>query len=400
MWKQLAVPVFLGAALAASAAGGETASASFADSASHWAKESIEKAVGKGYVDGYEDKTFRPDRQVSRGEFVKMVVTALKLPVSGKTDGGEWYVPYANAAVSAGIHRWSDFAGGDWNTPITRQEMARMVVRATDRELQKAETNKPDGELMYLATKAGLIQGLSGGELGEGEATTRAQSVTVIERILTVNGGGKLEVDKYAVNRAELAWHKTNIFTVMPEFFGKVLPISNNGVVLTDGWNPDNLFVETPDGNFRAELDSVIAIDMDDPSDPHRNLLGDVSKLKWWNPFTRNGQSVFELSNCYVIYFKGRVAYNRDTSTYVNSDVFASQNISGILTDRQDMENGIISGVSNIYQNKLGDYPAKVIPKKVKTRGEISINISAPAIPPNNIYTKYLLNSKVPESIE
>src|SRR5690606_28224077 len=48
------------------------------DISTHWAAATINSAIQKGYVDGYEDSTFRPDRSVSRAEFVKMAVTAMK----------------------------------------------------------------------------------------------------------------------------------------------------------------------------------------------------------------------------------------------------------------------------------------------------------------------------------
>lgn len=235
-------------------------SKSLVDNSNHWAKESIETAVSKGYVDGYEDHTFRPDLSVTRAEFVKMAVTALKLPVSGETTGGDWYLPYVNAAVSAGIHRWSDFSNGDWNTPITRQEMARMIVRATDKELQKADTSKSDSELMYLATKAGLIQGLSGGELGVAEATTRAQSVTVIERILTVNGGGKLDVDRTALSYAEVELRGSNAETMLG-VKPKALPM--------------NLELGGP---VKVELDQMLVVDLDSQEGAFRSLFPAVRK--------------------------------------------------------------------------------------------------------------------------
>src|SRR5690606_35990949 len=153
-------------------------------------------------------------------------------------------------------------------------------------------------ELMYLATKAGLIQGLNNGELGVDQPTTRAQSVTVIERILTVRAGGTLEVDKYAVNRAELAWHQTNVFTVMPEFF--------DNERARRSWNPDNLFVEAPDGSYRGELDALIAIDLDDPNDPHRGLLGDLTTLTWTHSYAKGDHLVSEVRDVYALYYKGR----------------------------------------------------------------------------------------------
>ena len=72
---------------------------------------------------------------------------------------------------------------------------------------------------MYLATKAGLIKGVGIGQIAPKGLTTRAQAIVVIERILSKNTGASLDVDKYAVGSAEIAWHGTNIFTVMPEMW-------------------------------------------------------------------------------------------------------------------------------------------------------------------------------------
>jgi hypothetical protein len=196
----------------------------FPDVTADWQKEPVALAVQHGYVDGYEDGTFRPDNRVTRAEFAKMVTTALKLPTGQSASGDDWYVPYINAAVNAGIHQWSDFTTGDWNTPITRQEIARMAVRAVG---IKAEESNVDS-FMYEATKAGLIQGLEGGKLGKDEATTRAQSVTLIERILDKKAGKELPVDKDAQSYAEYEYKGHNIETVF-EFVGmkaRQLPIT------------------------------------------------------------------------------------------------------------------------------------------------------------------------------
>jgi len=44
------------------------------DIAGHWAAAYIRQAVQLGFVSGYEDSTFRPDRRVTRAEFATMLV--------------------------------------------------------------------------------------------------------------------------------------------------------------------------------------------------------------------------------------------------------------------------------------------------------------------------------------
>ena len=45
----------------------------FPDISGHWAKDYINQAANKGFVNGYEDGTFKPDRNITRAEAVTLV---------------------------------------------------------------------------------------------------------------------------------------------------------------------------------------------------------------------------------------------------------------------------------------------------------------------------------------
>jgi hypothetical protein len=269
------------------------------DIEAHWAKESILKAVDKDYVDGYEDGTFRPELNVSRAEFLKMAVTAMKLPLNSIAGGSEWYKPYVEAAAAKGNLRESDFPLGAINQPITRLEMARISVRFTDITLQDKAAQIEDKLLMYNAAKAGLIQGLSYGELAPEKSTTRAQSVTIIERILSVNGGGDLEVDKYALSNAEIAWHKTNIVTMLPRYFSNGI-----GEYKNNNFKAENMYFSADNGNFINEITKLVVVDMSDLNDPNRSLV--PSDLTWrgydlgFNPVPSNSYVILGISHIKV----------------------------------------------------------------------------------------------------
>lgn len=51
----------------------------FDDVSNHWAREWIETAVQKGWISGYGDGSFRPERHVTRAEFIKIVAAAAGL---------------------------------------------------------------------------------------------------------------------------------------------------------------------------------------------------------------------------------------------------------------------------------------------------------------------------------
>lgn len=183
----------------------------------HWAYDSVRGAAEQGYVNGYPDGMFRPDAKVSRAEFLKMAVSALKLPVK-KTDR-EWYTDYYDAAETGKIYVPGDFdQDGLTSEPITRIEMAHVAVRAI------GKTAEDNDYLMLAAVQNGLINGTGNGNLELYGFTTRAQAVVVIERIIRVRNGETLPIDTHAVANAEKAieagkdpWGRTIRTTDLPK---------------------------------------------------------------------------------------------------------------------------------------------------------------------------------------
>ncbi len=165
------------------------------DIAGHWAEDAIFGAVEKGYVSGYLDETFRPNQNVTRAEFIKMLVDALKLPKS--TGGSPWYQGYVAAAVEFDIHNEANFS--DYIAELTRLEMVRLAVRAVAKEDYAS-----DEEMMYAATQLGILHGMEHGMLMPEGNSTRAQAVAIIERILAVKAGEMLPVDERAITYAEV----------------------------------------------------------------------------------------------------------------------------------------------------------------------------------------------------
>lgn len=363
----------------------------FKDISSHWAKDDIVAAVSEHYVDGMPGGLFEPDRSITKAEFVKMVVTALKFKTKEEGIEDTWYKPYVNAAVANGIHQTDEFSSSEqMNSAISREEMARIAVRAT------GEANYDSKKWMYLATSKGIIQGLDEkGTLGETQDTTRAQAIKVIERIKTVRSGVKIALDQsafYAISNAELAWHKTNIFTVMPEFFGKLLSGTS--------WNPDDLYVETPDGKYRGEMDALIAIDLADPNDPNLWQIPDISTLKWYNLGNGKGFPITDFKDSYLLYFKAHTVYNHDTSIYVGHSLDWA--IYGFKDpDFDAFQKGTLNSIASIMKDKPFDVPAFIIPKKgLETKSLIRLDIYAPAIAPNPTYDKTIVRALVPAKIE
>lgn len=171
------------------------------DIADHWAKVSIENSVELGFVSGYEDGTFRPNGTITRGEISAMLARALKLePVNtgfifaDQSQTPVWAQPYIQALAKAGYI--SGYEDGTFraNKDITRSELVVMIVRARGLEVHpnaaltfKDADQVPGWAKPYVATaeEAGLIKGNGLGKFNPNAAATRAEAVTLILAMLS-----------------------------------------------------------------------------------------------------------------------------------------------------------------------------------------------------------------------
>jgi hypothetical protein len=128
----------------------------FSDIDNHWAKEWIKNAVGLGFVSGYEDGTFKPDRTITRAEFSTMLNKAMKIEITENINFSdvrekEWFYKEIQKSVAAGF-----FSGYENNTfrpnnPIKREEVAKVVAGAIT-------TGNIDGEGATLLKDYSTIQ--------------------------------------------------------------------------------------------------------------------------------------------------------------------------------------------------------------------------------------------------
>lgn len=177
-----------------------TPNVKFSDTASHWAKESIDRAVKLGIVTGYQDGNFRPENVVTRGEFAVMLSRALQLEGEGDPlsfndlDGiPAWAQSHVARAVAAGLI--GGFEDGTFRSAgnLSRAQLAVMIARAADLKLDEADAlTFNDGDVIpawaqkevAAAVKAGLIQGKEGNVFDPHATATRAQALTLIMRLV------------------------------------------------------------------------------------------------------------------------------------------------------------------------------------------------------------------------
>ena len=81
-----------------------TTNTAFSDIAGHWAEETINKWEKTGIISGYPDGTFKPDNSVTRAEFAKIITEAFDLQTKSILNyddvGAEkWYYPYLECSA-------------------------------------------------------------------------------------------------------------------------------------------------------------------------------------------------------------------------------------------------------------------------------------------------------------
>ncbi|MDQ0286883.1 hypothetical protein J2Z49_002000 [Desulfofundulus luciae] len=123
----------------------------FADIAGHWAQKDIEFMATKGYVAGVGDNKFAPEAIVTRAEFA--AILARMAGLMAEPDGAKrfndvpqnaWYCGMVGAAAKAGLVRGTGEHSFAPNEPITREQMAAMMVRLMAREGQDMSIGEAD----------------------------------------------------------------------------------------------------------------------------------------------------------------------------------------------------------------------------------------------------------------
>ncbi|MBR5506809.1 MAG: S-layer homology domain-containing protein, partial [Clostridia bacterium] len=174
----------------------------FSDLENHtWAKEAIDELLKTGIISESEDKKFNPSSNITREEFVKLVVCALGIETEGKTTGfadvasDAWYYEYVAAAENAGVVTGSDGKFGI-GTLITREDMATILYRAVSEKLAIGQENELFGddevispyakEAVYAMRNNKIINGVGDNSFMPKNNATRAESAKMIYELIKV----------------------------------------------------------------------------------------------------------------------------------------------------------------------------------------------------------------------
>lgn len=177
---------------------------SFADiNEAKWAREAIESLVAKNVIKGYEDGDFKPNANITREEFVKIVVGAFGVEVLENASvfddvaNDSWAKNYIAAAKNAKIINGISENIFGLGRNITREDMAVMLVNAYEAKISAindgTHTFADDAQIAEYAKSAvaklygaGVISGYEDGTFLPKNNATRAEAAQMVYKILKI----------------------------------------------------------------------------------------------------------------------------------------------------------------------------------------------------------------------
>ena len=173
----------------------------FGDVKSHWAKREIREMATMNYINGSNEK-FRPEDDITRAEFVSIMVRILGFDV---TETGEapfsdvkptdWFAQDIALAAKKGLIKGYENDIFKPNSPITRQEIGAILgtildEKLTDDQIKSILSNYDDNVQKWArpsvaaAIKAEIIQGFPNNIFGGQLNATRAEATVMLLRFL------------------------------------------------------------------------------------------------------------------------------------------------------------------------------------------------------------------------
>ncbi len=167
-----------------------------------WFRDPVEILAGRGIIQGRSESAFAPSDNISRGEFITLMMRAMALghesqaPVFKDVDPEDYYYESIAAAHEAGIVTGTGDGSFNPDAPITRQEIATMLARGLEykghllrSQDQVAFTDLADVAVwatdpLRLTVSRGIISGYPDGGFAPESPATRAEAAAMIYRYM------------------------------------------------------------------------------------------------------------------------------------------------------------------------------------------------------------------------
>lgn len=167
-----------------------------------WARSSIERLASRNIISGRGNNNFEPTAEVTRAEFIKMLVSLLGIEDDeakcdfADVEASAWYYAYVASAVKYNLTSGIGDSLFGSNNKITKQDMATLIVRAG--ELKAMNFNDSEGkhfndeaeissyalESVKKLSAVGVISGTDNGCFEPKKSATRAEAAVMLTKFL------------------------------------------------------------------------------------------------------------------------------------------------------------------------------------------------------------------------
>ena len=190
------------------------AAAEYTDVNGHWAESSIERWTEEDVVNGYEDNTFKPENNVTRAEFVAMIVRMLQptetadLAAYNDVDADAWYYDAMAKAVAMELVEGYSNNTLKPTANITRQEAMVILNRVLELAASKEASVEKFSDAKDIADWAedailafvekGYVNGYENGTVQPKALITRAEAAKLLNKAigLIIREDGEYDLSK------------------------------------------------------------------------------------------------------------------------------------------------------------------------------------------------------------
>lgn len=173
----------------------------FTDIAEHWGEGAICHLYSLGVVNGYSEKTFNPNEEITRAEFTKILVESLGYNIYAvqsaaftDTSTDSWYYAMLSFAHSKGFV--SGYSDGSFHpdNSITRAEAIALLVNASGES--SADTSNLNHEFydvtaqdwfansLAIALEHNIVEGYGDDSFRPSNAVSRAEACVMMVKAL------------------------------------------------------------------------------------------------------------------------------------------------------------------------------------------------------------------------
>lgn len=171
-----------------------------------WAEEAIYSLCEKKIMSGEGGGKFVPEKEVTRAEFAKILVTAFDLPVADKLKNSfkdvtkdNKYAPYIEAVAAKGLMQGTGGSNFSPEIKLTRIQIASIVIKAMGKDKLAATKNR--SQLTYkdkdkipdwacgsvaVANELKLFDNIAVGYFNANSTVNKAEVAVIIYKVLNI----------------------------------------------------------------------------------------------------------------------------------------------------------------------------------------------------------------------